>query len=196
MTVHDTHRIHLLMVTLMLAVGGCASSAPRYTDRPATAAPAASTEQSDELAGELLVAPPERGAKEMIAARPEAVLPMAGVAAASAVPTVPVELPPAADTTRVFTPPPMSGPRKEYQVQVAITPSADEAEEFQQRLEPLLEGEAVFIVFTRPYYRIRVGHKTDRPAAEELLQALNKLGYENAMIIPVTVTPPPAGDVH
>jgi len=179
-------------ILTVLVLAGCAGGAPRFTDRPG--GEPASTEPAAQLAdleGELLSPPPERGAEEAIRSRPDAALPLMGMGEAPP-PSRPVELPPAPDTTR--TEPPQTAapgvPRKEYQVQVAITPSADEAEEFVERLEPLLpEEEEVFVVFTRPYYRIRVGHKQRREEADELLARLQELGYTGAMIIPVTITP-------
>ncbi|MFO7768331.1 MAG: SPOR domain-containing protein [bacterium] len=193
----DLHRTAapVLLIPLLLAAlaaAGCAGGAPRFTDRPGgeEGGYAPGTQQTD-LEGELLAPPPERSAEDAVRDRPEAVLPLMGLGGAPP-PTRPVELPPAPDTTRVRaeTVPLPAGPRKEYQVQVAITPSAEEAEEFVERLEPLLPEEEVFVVFTRPYYRIRVGHKDRREEADDLLERLQGLGYTGAMIIPVTISPP------
>ncbi len=179
------------IVTAVLLVAGCAGGSPRFTDRPAreSGTPAREAQQTD-LEGELLAPPPEHRAEEAIRSRPEAVFPLVGMGETPP-PIQPAELPPAPDTTRTETrtAPAHPGPRREYQVQVAITPSADEAEEFVERLEPLLPEEEVFVVFTRPYYRIRVGHKESREEADNLLGRLKGLGYTGAMIIPVTITP-------
>jgi hypothetical protein len=196
----------LLPLMLLVTVGsfGCAPASPRFgpTERAETEPQAvAAAAQRTDLAGELLVAPPEQGAEQLIGSRPEAVLPLAGILDPLTTGTVdtipppghpavappPVALAPPPDTLAIRTPP--AGPRREYQVQVAITPSAEEAEEFQLRLAGLLPQEEVFIVFTRPYYRIRVGRKPERSQAEVVLGRLVQLGYENAMIIPVTITP-------
>jgi len=146
-------------------------------------------EQVADLTGELLVSPPDRTADRIIAANPESILPLVGMGEAP--PPVEVEalieqLP---DTTEVAPPIELRGPRREYQVQVAITPSAEEAEDFMERLSPLLDPEEVFIVFTSPYYRIRVGKKPTRVAADELLRRVHGLGYTGAMVIPITITP-------
>ena len=99
------------------------------------------------------------------------------------------------DTTEIAPPIELRGPRREYQIQIAITPSAEEAEEFKERLTPLLEDEEVFIVFTSPYYRIRVGRKATREAADQLLRRVHELGYTGAMVIPVTITPDERDDL-
>jgi hypothetical protein len=93
------------------------------------------------------------------------------------------------DTSRVADQTLLRGPRKEYQVQVAITPSAEEAEDFKGRLGELLPEEDIFVIFTSPYYRIRVGHNVRREDADALLARLHGLGYTGAMVIPVTITP-------
>ena len=196
----------LLPLLLLVTVGSvaCAPASPRFgpAERAETEPQAVeAAAQRTDLAGELLVAPPEQRAEQSIRSRPEAVLPLAGILdplSTARVDTIPppgqppvapppVALAPPPDTLALRTPP--AGPRREYQVQVAITPSAEEAEEFQLRLAGLLPQEEVFIVFTRPYYRIRVGRKPERSQAEVVLGRLVQLGYENAMIIPVTITP-------
>ncbi len=179
-------RITSAVILLLVA---CAPSTPRFV--PAAEEPAepeGPVAQVADLAGELLVSPPESRAEDVLAGNPEVVLFLVGIreSVPTTRPPVPVDLP---DTTEVMAPSVQHGPRKEYQVQVAITPSAEEAQDFMERLTPLLEGEEPFIVFTSPYYRIRVGHKTTREAADQLLRRLNALGYTGAMVIPVTIQP-------
>jgi len=169
-------RITSAVILLLVA---CAPSTPRFV--PAAEEPAepeGPVAQVADLAGELLVSPPESRAEDVLAGNPEVVLFLVGIRE-----SVPTTRPP------VMAPSVQHGPRKEYQVQVAITPSAEEAQDFMERLTPLLEGEEPFIVFTSPYYRIRVGHKTTREAADQLLRRLNALGYTGAMVIPVTIQP-------
>ena len=129
---------------------------------------------------------------------PERALRLTGLGEAAPVPPT-VVLPPAPDTTVVTAPVPdpsvatapvlPAGPRKEYQVQVAITSSLEDAEALKERLEPLLPDEEVFIFFTRPYYRIRVGHNAAREGADRLLARVRELGYTRVMVIPVTIRP-------
>ncbi len=176
-----------LWFAMALLLTACAGGTPRFTDRPESTEPGEPVQQTADLAGELLVAPPERGAEQILQENPDRILTLAGMREV-APPMTPVTLPPAPDTTAIRTRPVLpAGPRKEYQIQVAITPSLTEAEELQERLAPLLPGEEVFIFFTRPYYRIRVGHKTTRQEANDLLARLYDLGYTKAMVIPVTV---------
>jgi hypothetical protein len=175
----------------LLLLCSCAWSAPRFTDqtRAGDSQPLLPVEQVDDLAGELLVAPPDRSAERVIAGNPDAILPLVGMG----------EIPPPVepetlieqlpDTTEVAPPDELRGPRREYQVQIAITPSAEEAEDFKERLMPLLDPEEVFIVFTSPYYRVRVGKKETREAADELLRRVHGLGYTGAMVIPITIMP-------
>jgi hypothetical protein len=175
----------------LLLLCSCAASTPRFTDPvPDTELPAAGpVEQVADLAGELLVSPPDRNADRVIAGNPEAVLPLVGMGEAPppvVTETLIEQLP---DTTEVAPPVEVRGPRREYQIQIAITPSAEEAEDFKERLTPLLDPEEVFIVFTSPYYRIRVGKKATREAADELLSRVHELGYTGAMVIPITITP-------
>ncbi len=177
-----------LLMFLMLCAA-CTAIGPRFTDRPAEE-PASGEPviQREDLAGELLVAPPPRRGEQVIVENPEAVLTLVGMGEQPTI-VLPDTLPPVPDTTSVVQRVPQRGPRKEYQVQVAITPSADEAEDFQERLGPLLPGEEVFVIFTSPYYRIRVGRKAKREDADKLLAKLQELGYTGAMVIPVTITP-------
>ena len=173
----------------LLLVCSCAGSTPRFTDQAeqeqTSLVPAV---QVADLAGELLVAPPEKRAEQELTENPEAILSLMGMGEAPPPVTAEIlmQLP---DTSEVAPPVVERGPRREYQVQVAITPSAEEAEEFEERLKPLLEGEEVFVVFTSPYYRIRVGRKPTRAAADVLLRKLHELGYTGAMVIPITIIP-------
>jgi mRNA-degrading endonuclease toxin of MazEF toxin-antitoxin module len=178
-----------LFPLLLLALAACAGAGPpRYT--PRTEAPAAeNVVQEADLAGQLLTPPPERSAEQTMRELPETILPLVGMQAALSPPLTPVELPPAPDTTAVLLAPVITGARREYQVQVAITPSSQEAELLVEQLRPLVPGEDVFVFFTRPYYRIRVGHKAGREEADQLLQRLAELGYTRALVIPVTVNP-------
>jgi len=176
---------------LAVLLAACAPSTPRFVPADETAAlePEGPVVQEADLAGELLVSSPESRAEDVLARNPEVILPLVGIreGTQSTLPPVEVDLP---DTTAVTAAPIVEhGPRKEYQVQVAITPSAEEAQDFVERLTPLLEGEEPFIVFTSPYYRIRVGHKPTREEADVLLRQLNNLGYTGAMVIPVTIQP-------
>jgi len=181
---------HALGTTLCaLLVIGCAGGSPRFTDRPESESQAGPVVQATDLEGQLLVTPPERGAEQAISETPDKILPLAGTGGAAPPPLEPLVLPPAPDTTRSRLAPLPSGPRREYQVQIGITPSLTEAEELKERLAPLLEGEEVFIMFTRPYYRVRVGHNSEREEADLLLAKLRELGYARAMVIPVTITP-------
>ncbi len=183
-------RIAVAVMAVVVLAAGCAGGSPRFTDRPETTESAEPVAQTADLAGELLIALPERGAEQLLKENPDRVLTLTGMRDI-APPVTPVILPPAPDTAAVRTRPVLpTGPRKEYQIQVAITPSLMEAEELQERLAPLLPQEEVFIFFTRPYYRIRVGHKPTRPEADALLAKLYQLGYTKAMVIPVTVLPP------
>jgi hypothetical protein len=174
---------------LLLVVCSCAGGSPRFTDRTQQQeAPTLPVVQVADLAGELLVAPPERSAEAVLLDNPESVLPLMGMGETP--PPVATEtLQQLPDTTEVVAPVVERGPRREYQIQVAITPSAEEAEDFKERLTPLLEPEEVFVVFTSPYYRIRVGRKPTREAADQLLRKLHDLGYTGAMVIPITITP-------
>lgn len=179
----------LSLVLLFSAAASCAGGIPRFTDRPETTEPSGPIAQVADLEGELLVARPERSAEQVLKENPERILALTGMRNV-APPAVPVTLPPEPDTSAVRTVPPVrTGPRREYQVQVAITPSLAEAEELQERLAPLLPDEEVFIFFTRPYYRIRVGHKERREEADRLLARVQELGYTLAMVIPVTIRP-------
>jgi hypothetical protein len=177
-----------LTAALLLACS-CAGSAPRFTD-PAEQEQTSLTPvvQVADLAGELLVSPPEKRAEQVLAENPESIFPLMSMGEAPPPVTTEtlMQLP---DTTEVAPPVIDRGPRREYQIQVAITPSAEEAEEFKERLTPLLEGEEVFVIFTSPYYRIRVGRKPTREAADVLLRKLHDLGYTGAMVIPITITP-------
>lgn len=172
---------------LLLVVSACAGGNPRFTDLPGQAQDMPLVQKED-LAGELLVTPPARRGEQVISENPESVLSLAGMVESTQVVLLDT-LPPMPDTSRVIAAEPLSGPRKEYQIQVAITPSADEAEDFMGRLGELLEGEEVFVIFTSPYYRIRVGHNSVREEADLLLKKLHELGYAGAMVIPVTITP-------
>jgi len=172
---------------LLLLLASCSAGAPRFTDRSAPPEPDEPIPQTADLAGELLVAPPDLGAEQILQENPDRILTLTGMREVPP-PITPVVLPPAPDTTALRTRPVLpEGPRKEYQIQVAITPSLMEAEELQERLTPLLPDEEVFIFFTRPYYRIRVGHKATREEADDLLAKVYELGYTKAMVIPVTV---------
>ena len=174
---------------LLLMVSACAGGKPRFTNLPGQVqAEEVPLVQKEDLAGELLVTPPAQRGEQVISENPESVLSLAGMAESTQVALLDT-LPPMPDTSQVDVVEPLRGPRKEYQVQVAITPSADEAEDFKGRLGELLEGEEVFVIFTSPYYRIRVGHNTRKEEADLLLKKLHDLGYTGAMIIPVTITP-------
>lgn len=177
-----------VLVSLVVAAA-CAGSASRHADLP-EARPQEDllAVQREDLAGELLVTPPQRRGEQVIRESPEAVLSLVGMAEAAPV-VLPDTLPPMPDTSQVSERDITRGPRKEYQVQVAITPSADEAQDFKERLGPLLPDEEPFVIFTSPYYRIRVGRKANREDAELLLAKLHELGYTGAMVIPVTITP-------
>lgn len=173
----------------LILTASCAGGTPRYTDLPESESRAdLPVAQREDLAGELLVAPPSRRGEQVIRENPEAVLSLVGMSEAAPV-VLPDTLPPIPDTSRIPETGLTRGPRKEYQVQVAITPSADEAEDFKERLGPLLPGEEPFVIFTSPYYRIRVGRKATRQEADLLLAKLHELGYTGAMVIPVTITP-------
>lgn len=173
---------------VIFLLGSCAPATPRFVDRTEMPASEEPVVQEADLAGELLVDPPEKRAEQVLAENPDIVLPLMGMGETP--PPVAIETITQLPDTSVYMPPiPNRGPRKEYQVQVAITPSADEAEDFKERLKPLLEDEEVFIVFTSPYYRIRVGRKPTREAADLLLKKVQELGYTGAMVIPVTITP-------
>jgi hypothetical protein len=182
-----THMAGVALVGLLLA--GCAGGSPRFTDRPEDEPRTGPVEQEADLEGQLLVAPPDRGAEQAIAEGADKIVSLAGTGGAAPLPEEPPVLPPAPDTSAVRPIIPTGGPRREYQVQVAITPSLTEAEELKERLTPLLEGEEVFIMFTRPYYRVRVGHKSVREEADVLLARLQELGYARAMVLPVTINP-------
>ena len=169
----------------------CAGGTPRFTDpaRVPASQPTEPVAQVADLTGELLVASPDRNADRVITGNPESILPLVGMGGAPppvVVETLIEQLP---DSTEVAPPVELQGPRREYQIQVAITPSAEEAEDFKERLAPLLDPEEVFIVFTSPYYRIRVGRKPTREAADTLLRRVHELGYTGAMVIPITITP-------
>ncbi len=178
------------LLSLFLLVACAGAGPPRYT--PQTEAPVPeNVAQEADLAGQLLTPPPERSAEQTMRELPESSLPLVGMQVALPRPPTPVELPPAPDTTAALLPPVITGAHREYQVQVAITPSSQEAEMLVEQLRPLVPGEEVFVFFTRPYYRIRVGHKTSREEADLLLQRLSELGYTRALVIPVTVNPEP-----
>ncbi|MFC1627799.1 SPOR domain-containing protein [Gemmatimonadota bacterium] len=184
-------------VIAFLVLCSCAGSTPRFTDpeRVPESLPAEPVSQIADLTGELLVAPPDRNADRVIEENPESILPLVGMSEAPPpviTETLIRQLP---DSTEVAPPIELRGPRREYQIQIAITPSADEAEEFRERLTPLLEEEEVFIVFTSPYYRIRVGRKATRKEADQLLLRVHELGYTGAMVIPITITPDERDDL-
>ena len=179
-----------LAAALVMLTAGCAASMPQGDEPRGPTQMTGPVEQVADLEGQLLAPPPGRGAEQAIAADPERLLPLAGFGGVAALPTAPLTLPPAPDSSEVLTIPIRGGgARREYQVQVGITPSLVEAEELKERLAPLLEGEEVFIMFTRPYYRVRVGHEAEREGADRLLARLQELGYARAMVIPVTITP-------
>ncbi|MFC1500150.1 SPOR domain-containing protein [Candidatus Zixiibacteriota bacterium] len=178
-------------VLTVLVLCACAGSTPRFTNQgqEPELLPAEPVSQIADLTGELLVAPPGRNADRVIEGNPESILPLVGMGDAPPpviTQTLVDQLP---DSTEVAPPIELRGPRREYQIQIAITPSAEEAEDFKERLTPLLEEEEIFIVFTSPYYRIRVGRKATREAADQLLQKVHELGYTGAMVIPITITP-------
>ena len=178
-------------VIALLLLCSCAGSTPRFTDsaRESESMPSEPVEQVADLTGELLVASPDRSADRVIAGSPESILPLVGMGEAPppvVAATLIEQLP---DSIEVAPPIELRGPRREYQVQIAITPSAEEAEDFKERLTPLLDQEEVFIVFTSPYYRIRVGRKPTREAADLLLKRIHELGYTGAMVIPITIMP-------
>jgi|GEM_PF-1846595 len=187
-----------IIPAIALLLVACAPSTPRFVPSEEDAPAEVSDEpvvQVADLAGELLVSPPESRAEEVLAGNPDVILPLVGIreGARSTLPEVDIALP---DTAAVTAAPTVQrGPRKEYQVQVAITPSAEEAQDFVDRLTPLIReipaiaGDDPFIVFTSPYYRIRVGRKPTRAEADELLRELHNLGYTGAMVIPVTIQP-------
>lgn len=179
----------VLFLAAVLTSGCAGAGPPRYVERTERSAAPVATEQSADLAGQLLTAPPERSSEVTMREYPEAALPLVGLGESAPPPVVPVELPPAPDTTAVAGAVTAQGAYREYQVQVAITPSAEEAEDLVEHLRPLLPEEEVFVFFTRPYYRIRVGRKATRVEAEALLPRLTELGYTRALVIPVTVTP-------
>ncbi len=196
------------LVMVLLVAAGCAGGSPRFTDRPLTPETTGPAAQVADLEGELLVAPPEKSAEQAMKENPERALRLSGLGEVPPAPPA-VVLPPAPDTTVAAAPAPDTtvvtapapgttvattpvlpgGPRKEYQVQVAITPSLDDAEKLKEQLEPLFPDEEVFIFFTRPYYRIRVGHNAAREGADRLLARLRELGYTRAMVIPFTIMP-------
>ena len=178
-----------VLLLILLVVSACAGGKPRFTNLPEQVQEEEGPlVQKEDLAGELLVTPPARRGEQVIKENPVSILSLAGMAESTQIVMLDT-LPPMPDTSLVVETEPLRGPRKEYQVQVAITPSADEAEDFKGRLGELLEGEEVFVVFTSPYYRIRVGHKTRKEEADILLNRLHELGYTGAMVIPVTITP-------
>jgi len=184
-------------VVMFLLLCSCAGSTPRFTDQgqEAESMPAEPVSQIADLTGELLVAAPDRNAERVIEEDPDSILPLVGMGDAPPpviTETLIEQLP---DTTEVAPPIVLRGPRREYQIQIAITPSAEEAEEFKERLTPLLEEEEIFIVFTSPYYRIRVGRKATREAADQLLQRVHALGYTGAMVIPITIMPDERDDL-
>ncbi|MFC1530144.1 SPOR domain-containing protein, partial [Gemmatimonadota bacterium] len=171
-------------VITLLALCSCAGSVPRFTHqvREADTPPSAPVEQVADLTGELLVTPPDRTADRVIADNPESILPLVGMGEVPPPVATEALIEQLPDSTEVAPPVELQGPRREYQVQIAITPSAEEAEDFMERLTPLLDPEEVFIVFTSPYYRVRAGKKATRAAADELLQRVHGLGYTGAMV--------------
>jgi len=180
---------------LLLIVAACAGGKPRFTDLPGQVQEEnVLLVQKEDLAGELLVSPPEKRGEQVISENPESVLSLAGMAQSTQVVLLDT-IPPMPDTSRVEIVESFRGHRTEYQVQVAITPSADEAEDFKGRLGELLEGEEVFVIFTSPYYRIRVGHNSKKEESDLLLKKLHDLGYTGAMIIPVTILPDSGHDI-
>ncbi len=178
-------------VITLLVLCSCAGSAPRFTHqaRGADTPPAEPVEQVADLTGELLVAPPDRTADRVIADNPESILPLVGMGEVPPPVVTEALIEQLPDSTEVTPPVKLRGPRREYQVQIAITPSSEEAEDFMERLTPLLDPEKVFIVFTSPYYRVRVGKKPTREAADDLLRRVHSLGYTGAMVIPITIMP-------
>ena len=147
---------------LLLMVSACAGGKPRFTDLPEQMQEEEmSLVQKEDLAGELLVTPPAWRGEQVISENPESVLSLAGMAESMQIVLLDT-LPPMPDTSQVVVVETLRGTRKEYQIQVAITPSAVEAEDFIGRLSELLEGEEVFVIFTSPYYRIRVGHNAKK----------------------------------
>jgi len=80
-----------------------------------------------------------------------------------------------------------------FRIQVMFTQEIDEASQIRDTLSTLLPNEWVYIVYEVPYYKVRVGNYSDRPAASPLLKRLQLLGYKDAWIVPDNIikNPPP-----
>ena len=71
-----------------------------------------------------------------------------------------------------------------YRVQLIFTQDIDQANELRDSLSVQIPDEWIYIVYDAPYYKVRAGNFTDRPAANQLMNRLVRLGYKQAWVVP------------
>jgi hypothetical protein len=80
-----------------------------------------------------------------------------------------------------------------FRVQVLSTTEIDSANAVRDRLSNLPQSVGIYVTYDSPYYKVRVGDFSSRPAANPLLKAMIDRGYSDAWIVPDQVfkNPPP-----
>jgi hypothetical protein len=87
-----------------------------------------------------------------------------------------------------------------FRVQVLSTTEIDSANAVRDELSSLPESVGIYVTYDSPYYKVRVGDFSSRPAANPLLKTVLNRGYADAWIVadrvlknppPRKTTPPP-----
>jgi hypothetical protein len=89
-----------------------------------------------------------------------------------------------------------------FRIQVLSTTEIDSANAVRDRLSNLPQSIGIYVTYDSPYYKVRVGDFSSRPAANPLLKAMIDSGYSDAWIVPDRVSknprprqiPPPPQD--
>ena len=75
-----------------------------------------------------------------------------------------------------------------FRVQVFATQDRNKAENVKKDLEIVI-GEAVYIIFEAPNYKVRIGNFLDRDGAEKLRQELVKQNFPSSWIVRTRIQP-------
>jgi hypothetical protein len=89
-----------------------------------------------------------------------------------------------------------------FRVQVLSTTEIDSANAVKDELSNLPESVGIYVTYDSPYYKVRLGDFSSRPAANPLLKVLIDRGYADGWIVadrvfknpPPRQTPPPPQD--
>jgi hypothetical protein len=90
-----------------------------------------------------------------------------------------------------------------FRIQVLATTEIDEAIALKSELSALMQVDTVYVTYSAPYYKVRVGDFHSRPEANQLLRYLTSSGYKDAWIVadqvlrnppPKKTAPPPRTD--